>query len=208
MAKQGVTMTGSWKPLSNMLVQGSDQRRWNRAKEKAIVKEAHRIRKIIIQGFNKGGPDGHRWPRLRPMTQLISRAMGKGDRKPLMLTGDLRNSVSVVQVEDGWFVGVHKQARGRRSKNDMVDIASVHEFGSKRYRIRVTPKMRRFFFWLFKKTKGQIKPLKASTTEIVVRIPPRPFIGPVWEKEKKTSEDNILRDTLKNLKLFDAANLL
>lgn len=204
----GVTMTGAWKPLGQMLARGSSPVVWRNAKEKAIVKEAHRIRGIIIEGFNRGGPSGARWARLKPMTNLISRAYGKGDRKPLKDSGDLRNSIAVTQEGDGWFVGVHKKAQGKKGKRRMVDIAAVHENGSKRYTVRVTPKMRKFFYWLFIKTKGQIKPLKDTTTHIVVQIPARPFIGPVWDKEKDNSARNIASDTLKNLGLFDLSNLL
>lgn len=201
-------MTGSWAPLGQLLARGANPIVWRQAKEKAIVKEAHRLRRIIIEGFNAGGPPGARWARLKPMTQLISRAHGKGDRKPLMDSGDLRNSIAVTQEGDGWFVGVHKKAKGKKGSRKMVDIAAVHENGTKRYSIRVTDKMRRYFMWLHKASKGQIKPLKASTTHIVVQIPARPFIGPVWDKEKDASSRNISVDTIKNLGLPGVSGLL
>lgn len=203
-----VKKTGQWGPLGQLLARGANPLVWRQAKERAIVKEAHRLRRIIIEGFNSGGPSGARWPRLKPITQLISRAHGKGDRKPLMDSGDLRNSIAVTQEKDGWFVGVHKKAQGRKGKRKMVDIAAVHENGTKRYTIAVTPKMRGYFIWLSKATKGQIKPLKASTTHITVQIPARPFIGPVWEKEKDASARNISVDTIKNLGLPGVSGLL
>lgn len=193
-----VKRTGDWDKMATLLTNAANPLVWQRASEKAIIKEVHRLRRIIVEAFNRGGPDGARWQRLSPMTNLVSRAYGKGDRKPLLDTGDLRNSIQVTQEGDGWFVGVHRNVKGKSGKK-IIDIAELHENGAGPFRINVTDKMRKYFLWLNKKTGGQIKPLKLSTSFIVVKIPARPFIGPVWEKEKNNSEKNIISNTVKNL---------
>ncbi len=56
-----------------------------------------------------------------------------------MQTGSLRNSISVVKMGGGAvFVGVmRKSAKG-------INLAELHEYGSKQFTIKMTPKMRRF----------------------------------------------------------------
>jgi hypothetical protein len=175
--------------MSNPLV-------WRRAKDRATRKEAERIRRLMVEAFNKGGPKGKRWPRLTALHQLINRAQGKGDRKPLLDTADLRNSHAVTDIDDGYFVGIHRTAKGRKSGQDMINIALVQENGAGPFTIAVTDRMRAFWMWLHIKTKGQIMPLKKSTTQVVVRVRPRPWVGPIWEAEKERSAQNIVRDTM------------
>jgi hypothetical protein len=196
----GVKMTGDWARAGRLLSTAGNPMVWQRAKSKAVAKECHRLRGMMVQAFNKGGPPGKRWKRLSVFTQLVSRAKKKGDRRPLMDTGDLRNSHSVVQVDGNtWFVGVHRTTRGKKNKQQLVNIAIIHEHGTDPFTVRVTEKMRRYFHWLHKATKGQIKPLKQSTKALVIRIPARPWIGPIWDKEQDNSAENIMRDTIKNL---------
>lgn len=198
-------MTGDWAGASSLLTALADKERWKKARKRAMLKEAHRLRRIMVESFNKGGPPGKRWQRLSVFTQLVSRALGTGDRRPLMNSGSLRNSHSVVEEgSDTVFVGVHRTAK-RKSKgggnSDMVQIAQLMENGSKPIYIRVTPKMRKFYLWLNVKTKGQIKPLKANTIAVIVRIPPRPWMMPIWDAEANNAANNILTDTLKNMNL-------
>lgn len=200
-------MTGNWAGAAQLLTNLGNKAQWKRARKKAILREAHRLRTIMVQSFNKGGPPGGRWKRLSTFTQLVSRAMGKGDRRPLMNSGTLRNSHSVVEVDDDTvFVGVHRTAKrrgktGGKKAPPPVEIAALMENGSKPIYIRVTPKMRGFFLWLSKRTRGQIKPLKATTIAVVVRIPARPWMGPIWKAEGDRAIENILNNTLKNMNL-------
>jgi len=209
-------MTGNWSGVGGMLATAGSPLLWKKAKHRAVLREAHRIRKLMIMAFQTGGPAGHKWKALSAFTQLVSRAQGHGDRRPLMRTGDLRNSHSVVEVDDDTvFVGVHKSAKGKKSKKEMVNIAAIHEYGTKPYTIDVTwgggPKterVRAFFFWLFMKTKGQIKMLKRSTKVIIVRIPARPWMNPIWEAEKEKSGANITTDTIRGLGIPGLSDLL
>ena len=203
-------MTGGWNKTGNLLRTLGNGTKWQRAKKKACMKEAHRLRRLMIEAFNAGGPPGKRWKRLSPFTQWLRRIRRKGDGRPLLDTGSLRNSHSVVDVDrDTVFVGIHRTAKrrkrvgGGRSKKKqppLVDLAALHEHGSDPIYIRVTPLMRWYFKnVLFVKSKGDIKPLKKSTIAIVVRIPARPWVGPIWKAEQDQSARNVMRDTMEGV---------
>lgn len=221
-----VRLTGEWKALAQTLSKMGSPALWTAASSQAMGREAHRLRGIIIKGFNAQGPKGVKWKKLAHMTIALRRAMGFRGTKALMRSGDLRNSIKVVEEgSEDWFVGVHRTARSKTGQ-PLVDIATVHELGSKgEIRIKVTPKMRRFFMAMFLKTtsvahrrrmsksartgkpgrgrmpKFAIMPLSPSTKVLVIRIPARPFIGPVWDSEKDTSAANVINGTLRNMGL-------
>lgn len=95
----------------------------------------------------------------------------KRSSKPLIHHGDLLASIKYQQVagavgtgKTGYFVGVHRSARGRTGQA-LANVAEMHEFGTKPYVINVTPKMRAFWHRMFIK-KVFKRPLKASTTQI------------------------------------------
>jgi hypothetical protein len=196
-------MSGPWKPTGDTLKKLGSPALWHEAKRRAVLKECHRLRGIMVLSFNKGGPPGRKWKALSTFTQLVGRMKGKGDRHPLLDTGDLRNSHSVVEEDnDTFFVGIHRTAKSKKKGGSfsMVNLGLIHEHGTKPIYIRITPKMR--WWWrnvLVPGTKGQIRPLKNTTIAIVVRIPARPWIGPIWDMEKDRSATNVMNDTVKNL---------
>ncbi len=68
-------------------------------------------------------------------------------------------------------------------------MAKVQEEGSRPISIRMTPKMRRFLFAMFGRSRNRPVegPPEGGTGIIVVRIPARPFLRPVFDKfAKKT----------------------
>jgi hypothetical protein len=216
-------MTGGWAGAGAMLGKAGNPMLWRRAKRQATLKEAHRLRGIMVKSFNAGGPPGKRWKRLSVFTQLISRAQGKGDRRPLMDSGDLRNSHTVTEEQDDViFVGVHRSAKskGKRGRDvkgrftragagsQLVDIATIQEHGTKPIYIRVTPKLRGWWLSMSKKTHGQIKPLRKNTIALIVRVPARPWIGPIWDAEADNSARNIMQDTVKGLGIPQIAGLV
>lgn len=195
-------MTGPWGPTGALLTRVGNPVLWREAKRRAVLKECHRLRGIMVLSFNRGGPPGKRWKALSAFTQIMGRIKGKGDRHPLLDTGDLRNSHSVVEEDkDTFFVGVHRTAKSKKKgQPSMVNLGLIHENGTKPIYIRISPKMR--WWWrniLVPKSKGQIRPLKNTTIAIVVRIPARPWIGPIWDKEKNQSAENIMKETVANL---------
>jgi len=195
-------LNGPWDQTGRALKVLATPGIYKAAYKKAATKEAHRLRGLMIDAFKKGGPAGQRWPRLSVFTQLVSRAKGKGDRRPLTDNADLRNSIAVHEENDVIFVGTHRKAKAKKSKkhkSGMINIALVHNYGTRLYTIKVSEKMRKYFRWLFVATKGQIKPLKASTTHISMRIPARPWVEPVWDRESRQSAQNITNDMIKLL---------
>ena len=96
-----------------------------------------------------------------PVTAII-----KGSNKPLIHAGKLFQSVESTQRNPFTFsVGVNRLSRSGRN------IAAILEKGAV---IPVTPAIRGWFIGQSLETHGKVKPLKDSTTQIV--IPARPFL--------------------------------
>lgn len=99
----------------------------------------------------------------------------KGSSRPLVDTGELFKSVvGKLESWDVALIGVLKNKITKRDSDnkpkDILSIAYVLHFGAK---IRVTDKMRRYFYALAKKHPGVI-PLSIRKRFII--IPPRPFL--------------------------------
>lgn len=90
----------------------------------ATKQEAHLMRGMMIRAFVSGGrSNGINWPKLQPAT-----IAAKKSRKPLIDSGDMRNSVVVVTVGNDAFVGITSKTRSKDGKS-LANIAAVHEFG-------------------------------------------------------------------------------
>jgi len=117
--------------------------------------------------------------------------------KALINSGSLIGSVNVTKLGkdplDGVFVGVHRNARRKKGKGgDPVSIAAAMEFGSKSYTVAVTPKMRKWWFAMYK-AGVFAAPLKRSTTSIKRKTPARPYIRPSVSVWKQQLEDRLGR---------------
>lgn len=211
-----VRMTGNWSEFARTLGRISSPQLWKASSSKAMGKEAHRLRNLIVKGFNSQGSSGTKWKKLSRLTVALRKAMGFSGTKALMRTGDLRNSIKARKEGEDWFTGVHRKEKSRDGKR-LVNIAMVHEFGSKKpIKIVVTEKLRKFFMAMFLKSttpaqrkklgrgkmpKYAVMPLSQSKRVIITRIRKRPFIGPVWNSEKDKSSKNIIRDTMRGVGL-------
>ena len=192
-----IIKVGNWNQARAALT--GSVRKLQRATDRAVLQEAHFFRKKIVQGITKQAPGGKRFKKLARTTIRSRRFKGFGGRKVLIRTAELRNSVTVVRRTGGVFVGVLKTARGKDGRS-LVDVALVHEKGSRPIVIRITPKMRRFLAAMFK---GRLKKTAAGFSGIiVVQIPKRPFLAPVFKKWGKTSvvKKRFLARVAKNLK--------
>lgn len=169
-----------------------------KAIDQATAQEAHLLRKEMVEGYTSQSPGGKKIQplaastiRLRRIPTAGSKAAAAGKRvrgktKALIVTGDLRNSVSVQGGRGNYTVGVHRGARGKRSGKDMVSIAEIHEYGTRAYTQVVTEKMRRFSFVLVKF--GVIKAPWTVGQTLKKRIPARPVLNPshkAWELNAK-----------------------
>lgn len=95
-----------------------------RATERATKQEAQLFRRMVVTAFNtRGKSNGTAWVPNKPSTRKQ-----KGSSKPLIDSGQLRNSVQVVDRGGAIFVGIPNFAR-RKGGGPLVSIAAVHEYG-------------------------------------------------------------------------------
>lgn len=123
---------GQWaqatKLLSTMSAGSAD------AADRATRDEALLYFKLVDRVFVKQGIL-KKWKPLEDSTLARRRSAGFGGTKALLRTGGLRRSINLRRHGPGVYtVGVHKGARGKDGK-DIVDIAAVHEFGSKKAKV-------------------------------------------------------------------------
>ncbi len=175
-----LTKTGDWTAARRILA--SAPKRIREAQDKAVLQEAQFFRTKIVEGLRSGAPGGQAFQPLAPTTLAIRRLRGGKGTKPLIFHGDLRNSIAVVREGDGVFVGVLRSAKSSGG-GSLVNIAAVHEFGSRPIVVKITPKVRTFLHAAFRKAgldeKSGDRP---STGVAVIRVPARPFLRPVFEK--------------------------
>ena len=158
--------------------------------EKAIHIEAQYLAKMVKQRIRTGP-----FQALSPLTIAARKLNGFGGTKPLNVSGELKGAVTVTPAGVGGlekFVGVLKTVRAQTSFKArggpgayLANIGQIMEEG-RTILIKVTPKMRKFLFGVLFKKGG--RPTGASsgamrTGILVVHIPARPFIGPVFEEE-------------------------
>jgi hypothetical protein len=97
-----------------------------------------------------------------PFTQFM-----KKSEMPLVDHGDLRGSVMGSIGSGSLFFDVGVTRRTKSGSN----LAHMLETG---FTIKVTEKMRKFFFAMSRESGGEIKGLRASTQAI--KVPPRPYM--------------------------------
>jgi hypothetical protein len=181
-----VTKVGDWSLARRILTSAS--RRFKDAIDKAVLQEAQFFRTKIVEGLREGAPGGQAFAALAPTTLAIRRFRGFKGTKPLVVRGDLRNSIAVVKQADGVFVGVLRTAKGK-SGQSLANIAATHEFGSRAIAVKLTPKARRFLHAAFRSAGLDAPDADRKTRGIaVIRIPARPFLRPVFEEHGKPED--------------------
>lgn len=111
-----------------------------------------------------------------PLSGLAIISKASPSSLPLVDAGSLWLSITDKVINPfAAFVGVLRQAKGKRGKN-MYNIALILHEGAT---IGVTPKMRAYF-WFRHSQDPRWLPLSPTTTAI--HIPPRPFIRQVIQK--------------------------
>lgn len=175
-----VTKIGDWQ-LARRLV-STAQKRLKDATDKAVLQEAQFFRTKIVEGIREQAPGGQPFKPPAPTTLAIRRFRGFKGTKALLVRGDLRNSITVVREKGGAFVGVLRTAKGATGQ-PLVNVAAVHEFGSRPIIVKLTPKARRFLHAAFRRA-GLDRSAgdRPSTGIAVIRVPARPFLRPVFEK--------------------------
>lgn len=182
--KMRTTMVGDWGKARSILEGGA---RLKKAIDLAVRQEAHDARKQIVQGIREQAPGGRRFAKLSPLTLAMRKFQGFKGSKALLVTGTLRNSIVVKKAGSGrYFVGVLRTARSKNDSRPVVNVAALHEYGGTVV-VRVTPKMRKFLMMVMSRSKGRNKAGRSGKGQlargvIVIKIPARPYIGPVIEK--------------------------
>lgn len=187
---------GDWAKVAQITRSMRD--RFEAAVRVALLREAHYLRGKMVTGIASGAPGGQAFKPLSPITLAIRKARGFGGTKPLIASGTLRRSFSVVTIRGSTgiggavFVGIHRSARGKGGKS-LVNIAEIHEFG-RSWKQRLSPRARRYLFAILAKTnisrgpagrdkhgrftRGKFVKRGGPSPDgmIAVHIPARPFV--------------------------------
>lgn len=145
------------------------------ALERAVQAEAQVVRGEMVRGVDSGSPGGQPFaPHAAATPYLRQATTGSKGTKIEIATSTMRNSITVVRLPGGGaFIGVHRTAAKGRLR-----IAQIQEEGRT---IRVTDRMRRFLHARLRSV-GAPPPPAGVPAVVTIRIPPRPFIGPVAAK--------------------------
>ncbi len=175
-----ITKIGDWKEAARLL-KGADKRIKD-VVDKAVLQEAQFFRTKIVEGFREQAPGGKPFLPLAPTTLAIRRFRNFKGTKALLVRGDLRNSIVVVKQADGVFVGVLRSAKGKEGQ-PLVNVAAVHEYGSRPIVVKLSDKARRFLHAAFRKASLDRPSGEGPSTGIaIIKVPARPFLTPVFEK--------------------------
>lgn len=144
--------------------------------KKVILRQAHWLRAKMV------GKEGIGNPGLAPNSPWT--IAKKGSSKPLVASGTLRQSIGVIPMGSGAFVGVRRKAQSK-GKKSIVNLAMLHERGAS-WTVTVTPRMRRFFMAMTMRMYGEVRAPPVGRV-LKIKIPARPFISPVLDKYGKES---------------------
>lgn len=174
----GIQLVGDWSKLQ--AIAKDAPKRLNAALQKALLQEGQFFRAKIVEGFREQAPGGQAFQPLAETTLATRRSQGFKGTKALIRNADLRNSVTVVRDGTRVFVGVLRSARTKGGES-LVNIAAVHEYGSRPIVIRLTDKMRKRLHAMMR-AGGLPEPATPNTTGIIViQVPARPFLAPIWK---------------------------
>lgn len=184
-----VRKVGDWNDARKIL-KASDVA-LKRAIQKTLLQEALLYKKEIVKGIRKQSPGGKTFQPISDSTKKVRRALGFRGTKALIRTGDLIRSITVVRRRNGVFIGVPRTAQSKSGK-PLFELARIHEEGTDPFVIRVTPKMRKFLHATLgargkKKSRTGGGFAGASSQIIIIQIPARPFLAPVFAKLGKAS---------------------
>ena len=164
----GIKKDNNWRRFQNMLDPRNFQSKLNRVISLATRRAAQYVVGEIRASIQRN--------EYEPLSGLAIVSKAKTSSLPLVDAGSLWLSITDKAINPFTaFVGVLRQAKGKRGKN-MYNIAMVLHEGAV---IQVTPKMRAYF-WYRHNEDPRWLPLNPTTTAIF--IPPRPFIRQVVEK--------------------------
>jgi hypothetical protein len=190
-------LTGDWRTGIRTLQRTPYTMR--RVARSAIRREGRFLRDQVTKGIQAQAPGGQSFAKLSPLTLILRQYMRRRSLKALVERGDMVKNIKLHEVDDmSVFVGLRKGAVNSDG-HDLVEIGIINEFGSKGpVASRMTPKMRAF---LFKALRKMGVPPRAGHGDGMIHfiIPPRPFFGPVYEKDGRKSGERVKAQMIKLL---------
>jgi hypothetical protein len=193
-----VQRTGDWS-RARALVRSLPQRA-PLAFRRAVLQEAHQLRKAIVAGLTSQEPGGEPVRPLDELTLAARRLRGFQGTKALIRRGDLRNAIAVIDTGTEIFVGVPRKAATEDGES-LVDVAAVQELGTDPIVIPITPAMRRFLGALYQEAGRELPRGGSGRGVVVVQVPPRPFLRPAIDQFRKGLERRVLERTTRALRL-------
>lgn len=199
--KLNIRRSGDWAEVEKLL---RNLKRTSRLMDKIIATEARAAAKLVQRNLKSHGKlTGTAWPRLRPLTRKL-----KKSKKMLQETGALHDAITATKVEGSkWFIGITSTAqhKGKGGGLALAKLARVHEEGATIVQVWSPKQARAFFALLSKAGRTRVSRSKAAVARragarrrglkalgrkaehqpggltVVIRIPARPFIGPVLD---------------------------
>jgi len=164
----------------------------DRAINSALASEGFRLKGLIQQAIDSGGPENASWKKLHPYTELVrkrkrrtykrtpklSTGMGPSAKAPLL---QFKGGVRYVLDKDEKLLSVGFV----NPKPGLLKMLGMHASG---WTTTVTRKMQKKFFAMG---------LPIATGKI--RTPGRPLIEPVWEAEQDNMAENLERKFFENM---------
>jgi hypothetical protein len=200
--KQGEFGLEEWKEMISRFPQYSD-----RAISSALKSEGYRLQQIIKLSIQQGGPESAKWPALQPHTLAIAAAKRRQKRWAAKRAkgGKVRASTIAkygghTEVDPGGQRPLARLAGATRYYYDdstksvtigFLDqkkrgLAKKHAEG---YTQKVDSRMRKLLA-------AHGFPVREGTT---LKVPPRPVVAPVFEKEKGNIIKNIQEKAINNI---------
>ncbi len=223
--KMAVRAGGDWGAAHKTLKELTRNRKFM---ANIIATEARHAAHLVRRNLEtRGRLTGTTWPPLKKLTLKL-----KKDKRTLIETAQLYKAIDATKHGDKWFIGVSSKAvhKGKGGRISMASLAEVHEMGATIVQTW-TPKQMRAFFALLAKAglsrrpkvagkpepvptrdaRGRFlkKPPRTAGKTVVIRIPARPFVGPVLERlyigATSEVEKRILKAVKSALKLSNRA---
>lgn len=152
---------------------------------KALKEEAEFFAKEIKANLISGGSKyGKKFKALAKTTVEARKLRGIKGKKPLIATKTLLNSIKAIpKGRNKYFVGIDRSARAPKG-GSLAEVARLNEEGGV-ITINTSSMSGAFFKFLgmLMKKSGKSKPSsKRPKGVIIIKIPPRPFIAPVFQE--------------------------
>lgn len=194
-----IKKVGEWAILTKLL--RNVVRRTSKGIRRAIARESLRYMRAMTLGIVRGAPGGQRFRELAKITV----ALKGGKSKPLIDRSDLLRSIKSKSVGlFSYFAGIHRKERGRTGKM-LANIGEIHEFGVPLIIQKVTFGQHKFFRGLVRRGLMAFAPRIGSI--IMIRIPARPFVGPVYRIMAPGTPKRVMRDFLGEIGILRPARL-